>query len=98
MAKKLPLGGVGERAIVGEFVNLADVVQKGAGEKEIAIDLGIVTAHQITRTEQRDHVIEQTADVGVMQSLGCGSVTIGGSDFRIGHERLDERLEMRILK
>ncbi len=98
VAEQLALGGVGEGAVVGEFVNLADVVQKCAGEQKVAIDLGIVLAHQIAGTEQRDDVIEQSADVGVMQSLGGGGVAVGGGDFRIGHEGLDERLEMRILE
>ena len=79
-------------------MNFSNVVEECAGEKEVAIDLGIVTAHQITGTEQRDHVIEQTSDVGVMQGFGRGSIAIGGSDFRIGHESLDERLEMGILE
>ena len=79
-------------------MNLADVVQKGAGEQKIAIDLGIVLAHQIAGTEQRDDVIEQAADVGVMQGLGGGGIAVGGGDFRIGHESLHQRLEMRILK
>ena len=98
VAKKLTPGGIGERAVVGKFVNLADVVQKRSSKEEIAIDLGIVTAHQVAGTEQRDDVIEQTANVGVMQGLGRGSVAVGGRDFRIGHEGLDERLEMRIFE
>ena len=98
VAEQLALGGVGERTVVGEFVNLADVVQKRAGEKQIAIDLRIVLAHQIAGAEQRDDVIEQAADVGMMQRLGGGSVAVGGGDFRIGHEGLDQRLEMRILE
>ena len=98
VAEELALGGVGERAVVGELVNLADVVQKRAGEQEIAVDLRIVLAHQIAGAKQRNDVIEQAADVGVMQGLGSGSVAVGGGDFRIGHEGLNERLQMRILE
>src|ERR1700681_1135308 len=43
-------------------------------------------------------MIEKAADVGVMQCLRCRGVPIGGSDFRVGHERLDQPLEMRILE
>ena len=51
VAEKLALGGVGEGAVVGELVNLANVVQECAGEQEIAVDLRIVLAHQIAGTE-----------------------------------------------
>ena len=47
VAQQLALGRVRKRAVVGQLVNLADVVQERAGEKKIAIDLGIVLAHQI---------------------------------------------------
>src|SRR5882762_763599 len=98
VAEKLAFGGVGERAVVGEFVNLPDVVQKRSGEKEIAIHLRIVLAHQVAGTKQRDDMIEQAADVGVMQRFGGGSVAIGGSDFRVGHEGFYQRLEVLILE
>ena len=95
---KLALGGVGERTVVGEFVNLADVVQKCAGEKQVAIDLRIVPAHQIAGTEQGDDVIEQAADIRMMQSLSGGRVAVSGGDLRVGHEGLDQRFQMRILE
>ncbi len=98
VAEQLALGGVGERTVVGELVNFSDVVQECAGEQQVAIDLRIVAAHQVAGAEQRDDVIEQAADVGVMQSLGGGSVAVGGGDFRVGHEGLHERPEMRILE
>ena len=43
-------------------------------------------------------MIEQAADVGMMQGLGRGSVAVGGGDLRIGHEHLDQRLQVRILE
>src|SRR5689334_24184980 len=43
-------------------------------------------------------MIEQAADVGMMQGLCGGSVAIRRSDIRVGHERLNERLQVRILK
>ena len=98
VAEQLAFGRVGERPVVGEFVNFPDVVQERTGEQEIAIDLGIVLAHQVAGAEQRDDMIEQPADVGVVQSLGGGRIAIGGSNFRIGHEGLDQRLEMVVLE
>ena len=68
VAEQLALGRVGERAVIGEFVNFADVVQERARQQQVAIDLRIIPAHQIAGTEQRNDVIEQAADVGVMQA------------------------------
>src|SRR5579862_7894701 len=33
-----------------------------------------------------------------MQRLSRGSIAVGGSDFRIGHEGLNEGLEVRVLE
>ena len=98
MSEKLALGRVGERAVVGKLVNLADVVKKGASKQKIAIDLRIVFAGQIAGAEQRDHVIEQAADVSVMQALGRGSAAISRRDFRIVHEGLQQGFQMSVLK
>ena len=72
--------------------------KKRAGQQQVAIDLRIIAADQIAGTAERDHVVEQAADVGVMQGLGRGSVAIGFGDLRIGHEGFDQSLEMWILK
>ena len=98
VSQQLAARGVGKRAVVGQLVDLADVVKERAGEQQVAIDLRIVAAHQVAGVEKRDHVIEQTADESVMQGLGGGGVAVGFRDFRVGHEGLDQRLEMRILE
>ena len=59
VAEQLSLGRVGKRTIVGELVNLADVVEKSACEQEIAIDVWIVFAHQIAGPKQRHDMIKQ---------------------------------------
>jgi hypothetical protein len=96
--EQLAARGVGKRTIVGEFVDLADVVKKHAGQQQIAVDLRIVSADQVAGTKKRDDVVEQAADIGVMQSLGGGSIAVSGGDLRVRHEGLHQRLEMRILK
>src|SRR5271169_1061288 len=84
VAEQLAARGVGERAVVGEFVNFADVVKKAAGQQQIAIHLRIVSADQVAGAKQRDHVVKQAADIGVMQRLGGGSVAISSCDLRVG--------------
>src|SRR5258708_6129925 len=75
--EQLPAGGVGERTVVSQFVNLSDVVQKCAGEHQVAVYLRVIAADQVAGSEQRNDVIEQSADVSVMQRLSSGSVAIG---------------------
>src|SRR5579864_6117189 len=43
-------------------------------------------------------MIEQAADVGMMQRLCGRSGAIRRGDIRVGHEGLNERLQVRILK
>src|SRR5215470_1786988 len=43
-------------------------------------------------------MIEQSADIGMMQSFRSRGVAIRGCDFRIGHESLHESLEVWIAK
>src|SRR5271156_3078766 len=98
MPEQLAAGGVGKCTVVGKFVNFSDIVQKNSRQQQVAVDLRIVAADQIAGAKKRDNVIEQTANVGVMQGLGGGSVPVSGGNFCIGHESLYQRLEMKILK
>src|ERR1700722_537808 len=96
--EELAFGCVGERAVVSQFVNLADIVQKNTSENQIAVDLRIILTQQIAGASQRYHVVEQAANIGVMQRLRCWSVTISCSNCGIRHECLYQRLKVRILK
>src|SRR5580698_3142853 len=51
VAEKLAARGVGKRAVVSEFVNFTDVMKKDAGQKQIAIDLRVVSADQVARAK-----------------------------------------------
>src|ERR1035437_7855619 len=98
VAEQLAARGVGKRAVVGQFVNLADVMQKRSCQQQVAVDLWIVPAHQVAGAEQRHDVIEQSADVGMMKRLGRGGIAVALGDLRIRHEQFDQRLEVRILE
>src|SRR5882762_3312065 len=89
VAEQLAPGGVRKRAVVGEFVDLAEIVKERAAEQEVAINLGIVAAHQVAAAKQRDNVIEKPSNVGVMERLGGWGVAIGSGDFRVSHESLN---------
>src|SRR5580704_11639705 len=98
VAKQLAACGVREGAVVSEFVNLADVVQESTGEKQITIDLGIVLAHEVAGAAERDHVIEKSTNVGVVQGLGGWGVAVGLGNLRVSHEGFHQRFEMGIPK
>jgi hypothetical protein len=98
VSEKLALGCIGERPVVGQFVDLADVVQKCSREKEIPVDLRIIPAHEVARSEERHDVVEQASDESMVEGLGSGSIAVRRSDPRIGHERLHEGFQMRVLK
>src|SRR5208282_2201506 len=98
VSEQLAARGVGKRAVVGQLLDLADVMQEGSGQNQIAIDLGIVPAEEIAGAEQGYDVIEQSADVGMMKRLGGRGIAVALGNLGVCHEELDQRLEVRILK
>jgi hypothetical protein len=44
--------------MVGQLVQLADVVQERAGQQQVAVHLRLVTRRQVATREQRYYVIE----------------------------------------
>ena len=64
--QQLAASGVGERTAEGEFVDLANIVQKRPSQHQIAVDAWIVATHEIAASKKRHHVIKQAANVSVM--------------------------------
>ena len=79
-------------------MDLADVMEKRAGEQQITVDLRIVSADQVTGAEQRHHVIQQATNIGVMQRFRGGGVAVRAGNFRICHERLHQPLQVLVLE
>src|SRR4029077_11660352 len=96
--EQLPTGGVGEGPIVGQLVNLADIVQKRTREDQIPVHLRVVAADQVTRPEKRYDVIQQATDISMMQCFRGWRIAVGLRNFRIGHESLNQPLQMLVLK
>src|SRR4051812_15420416 len=86
--QELTFGGVAEGASVGEFMDLSDIVQESSGQDQITIDVRIVATNEVARREKRNHVIEESADEGMMQRLGSRGVLICAFDLRVSHECL----------
>ena len=86
VAEQLPLGGVAERAGITQLANLSDVVQERAGEQQVAVDERVVAGNQVAGAEERNHMVQQSADAGMVHGLGGRSVAVGAGNLRIGHE------------
>src|SRR5579862_729128 len=83
VAQKLATCGVSKRTMVTKFVNLADVVQERAGQQQVTIDLRVISSDQIAGPKQRHDMIEQSANVSMMQCLRRGSVSVSRCNLRI---------------
>src|SRR5215469_8684236 len=71
VSEKLSLGGVGERALIVKLVDFADVVQESTRQKQIAIHVRIQRSNGVAESHQRNYVLQQAADEGMMQRF-CG--------------------------
>src|SRR2546421_12529751 len=78
-------------------MNLANIVEEGAGEQQVAVNLRIIAGNQIAKLEQRDHVIQQSSDKSMVQGLSSRSGLVSQRNFRVGHESLEQRAQIRIL-
>ena len=95
--EQLALGGVAERACIGEFANLADVVQERSGQQQVPVHQRIIARHQVADAAERNHVFEQAADECVVQGFRRWGIAVAASDLRIGHEGSHQRPQMRLL-
>src|SRR5437868_7423829 len=96
--EQLAACSVGKRAIVSKLVNLANIVEEGSGEQQVAVYLRIIVAHQVAGIEKRDDMLKQSTDIGVVKRFGRRGIAISLSDIGIGHERLNQSFEVGIFK
>ena len=66
VADQLAFVGVGEFAVVGKLVDLADVVQEGPHQQQVAVEGRIEPIEPANQVHQSDDVLQQTAQIGVM--------------------------------
>ena len=58
VADELSLVGIGEGAVVAKLADLADVVEKNAGQQQVAVELGIKGQKALRGVEQGDDVFQ----------------------------------------
>ena len=76
---------------------LADIVKDHPGQQQIAVD-AVMLRREVGDVQQRDDMLEQTADPGMMHALGGGRFAEGGGDFGIIEERPQQGLQVEIGK
>ena len=91
----LELASVGQlRAAAGHCVclELADVVQKGARDREVSVDLRMFASGGGDHRPNSEAVVEQAVRVSVMVVLGCGDPAVAAARQRVAAE---ERFQQR---
>ncbi len=69
VADEAPLVRVLHLALEGELADLAEVVEEGAGDEQIAVHLRIVVGDPMGELEAAHGVLEQAARIGVVDAL-----------------------------
>ncbi len=64
--EQTPLVGAGELRAKGELAGLAEVVQQGGGEQQVAVETGVQGAELESQSGDGDGMLEQPAEVGVV--------------------------------
>ena len=97
----LQAAGVGEvdrQRVVVVGLGLADVVQEGAGDGDVAVDPGEEGGRGGDRLGDRDRVLEQAVAVGLVVDLGRRRIAEAGPDRRaLAEEDVEQLAQLRAL-
>ncbi len=96
MADQLALIGVGEDPLIIQFANLADVVQEDTHQQKVAVEPRVERQQALGGVHERDHVLEQPAQVGVMVADAGRHLAKAAHEFLVHEETLGQGPQMRI--
>jgi hypothetical protein len=71
-------------------------VQNNAGQQQIQVDVFVMRGGRPRQLAHRQHMLDQSANVGMMNGLRCRSRAVSLGDFPIGEECREKRLEVGI--
>src|SRR5450631_1111550 len=94
--QELAFHRVAEAGSPREFAQLDNVVQDYSGKQQIAVDRGVVSRGKAGDPEERNNVLQQSADPRMMHPLGCWRLPQSRCDFLVVEEAGEQGLEMRI--
>src|ERR1019366_5506917 len=98
VSNHLAFEGVAEGGSPAQFAHLADVVEDGAGDQQVRVDLGVEGRGCAADAHQGDDVLQQASDPGVVQHLGGGSGAVGCANGLVVEEGKDEPAQVCILE
>ena len=96
VADELAFEGVVEGVVPGEFADFADVVEDGAGYEEVGVDFGVEGRGGEADADEREDVLEEAAEPGVVEALGGGGFDELGADGGVVEEGEDEAAEVGV--
>src|SRR5262249_13729051 len=68
VSQQLAARGIGKGPGKSQLMHFTDIVQESPGKQQVAVDHHrIIAASQVAKAKERDHVIEQTTQVSVVQ-------------------------------
>jgi hypothetical protein len=97
VAQQLTLGAVTEAAIVSEFGHLADIVQNRTRQQKIEVDITVVRGGDAAQIADREHMLNQAAQIRMVYVLGGGRNAIHASQRFVVQERLQQGAQVGIL-
>ena len=86
------------RPLVGVGLELADVVQQRAGDRDVAVDARERGADRAHRLGDAEAVLEQPVSVGLVVVLGGGRDAVAAHSSRaLAEHALEQRAQVRLL-
>ena len=93
VADQLTFGAVAEAAIIRELVDLADVVQDDTGEQQVEVDVAVVRSEQFRDRAHGQHMLDESAEEGMMNVFGRRRDLEAAGDFRIVDKAFEKRAQ-----
>jgi hypothetical protein len=85
-----------EGAGVGQFVDLADVVQDGPGDQQIPVEPEVAHRDELGERTDGNDVLEKTAEINVVQRFGGGRYAKQPGDLLIFQKCLQELPDLAV--
>jgi len=90
------LDRVPEGAGVGQFVDLADVVQDGPGDQQIPVEPEIADRDELVEPVERNDMLKKTSEINVVQRFGGGRYAKQPGDLLIFQKFLQELPDLAV--
>src|SRR5690348_14684172 len=81
-----------ESPVISQLIQLAQIMQDGAGEQQIPRDPGIVALKEIRCVTKGNHVLQQPAQIGMVHELGCRGLAEAASNVVVVQNRNQQLL------